>query len=304
MTMTVEERIHATPKEKRNLYQQYSLEDEIERLAYHYDVPCDFFAIITGGKWHTYSGSVFSPGDSMTKAQERKLDIFARLMQLKPGMKILDVGSGWGGPLVYLCHQYGVQGVGITVTEKQISFSEDRARHYGVNAQFYLSHWETFEHPTLFDAIFTDEVVVHFNDLSGFFKKCATLLQPDGLVVNKELHLTHGKFKDWSDPLGVHVNKVYGFTGNYRLLQEEIDCAQQGGFSLREKVDIPMEHYHHTVQHHWIKNLIDNRDILIDMTSEQHVRDFYKYLRCTLVSFKRNVFEQNILSFQKASNES
>ena len=76
MTMTVEERIHATPKEKRNLYQQYSLEDEIERLAYHYDVPCDFFAIITGGKWHTYSGSVFSPGDSMTKAQERKLDIF------------------------------------------------------------------------------------------------------------------------------------------------------------------------------------------------------------------------------------
>lgn len=303
MTVTVEDRINATPEAKRNLYQEYLLEDEIERLAYHYNVPCDFFAIITGGQWHTYSGSIFSPGDCMTKAQERKLDVFARLMQLKPGMQILDVGSGWGGPLVYLCHKYGVHGTGITVTEKQIPFSESRAKLYGVEANFVLSHWETFQHPTLFDAIFTDEVVVHFNDLSGFFKKCSALLKPGGLVVNKELHLTHEKFKDWSDPLGVHVNKVYGFTGNYRLLNEEVACAREGGFSLREKVDIPIANYSHTVQHHWIKNLLDNRDILTEMTSEQHVRDFYKYLRCTLVSFRRNVFEQNILSFQKVGDE-
>lgn len=303
MTLTVEERVNATPSENRNLYQEYRLEEEIERLAYHYNVPCDFFSIITGGQWHTYSGSIFSPGDSMTQAQERKLDVFARMMNLKPGMKILDVGSGWGGPLVYLCHKYGVQGVGITVTEEQIPFSKNRAKHFQVEADFSLSHWETFEHPTLFDAVFTDEVVVHFNDLSGFFKKCSKLLKPNGLVVNKELHLTHEKFKDWSDPLGIHVNKVYGFTGNYRLLNEEVACAHVGGFSLRERVDIPMANYSHTVQHHWIKNLLDNRDLLTEMTSEEHVRDFYKYLRCTLVSFRRNVFEQNILAFQRVGNE-
>lgn len=299
MDFSVEELVNATPNHQRDLYQRYEFAEEIQRLAYHYNVPCDFFAIVTGGRWHTYSCSIFHGDDDMTRAQERKLDEFARLMNLKPGMRILDIGCGWGGPLVYLCDKYRLQGVGITVTEQQIPFATKRAQDYKVDAKFILNHWEEFESAEPFDAIFTDEVVVHFHDLAGFFRKCRSLLKPNGKVVNKELHLTQERFRDWSDGLGQHVNKVYGFTGNYRMVHEEIDCAQQAGFQLLENFHVPMHHYTHTVQQHWIRNLLDYRDILVKMTSEKHVRDFYKYLRCTLVSFRSGVFEQNILSFRK-----
>ena len=295
----VEKLIQATPTKRRNLYQKYDIEEEIVRLAYHYNVPCEFFLIVTGGQWNTYSCSIFGANENMTQAQERKLDEFARMMKLKPGMRILDVGCGWGGPLTYLCKKYSCTGEGITVTHAQIPYAQNRAFNYGVNARFHLSHWETFKPKERFDAIFTDEVVVHFQDLQGFFKRCHAWLKPGGRVVNKELHLTEKRFADWSDPLGVHVNKVYGFTGNYRLLEDEVACAKSAGFEFVDRLDIDMKHYTHTVQKYWLHNLKLNRERLIKLTSEKHFNDFHKYLRCTLVSFRKNVFNQHILAFKK-----
>ena len=291
--------INATPIEKQNLYNKFEINEETQRLAYHYDVDSEFFIKVTGGAWNTYSCSIFKSGDTMTQAQERKLDIFAQLMGLSPGKRILDIGCGWGGPLTYLCHKYGVTGVGLTVTPAQIPYASTRAASYKVSADFIESHWENFHDEKGFDAIFTDEVVVHVHNFNDFFKKCHSLLRPKGVVVNKELHLTQERFKDWSDGLGVHVNKVYGFTGNYRLLEEEIDFGLSNGFYLKNIVPVAMKHYQETVGNHWIKNLKWHESELKRLTSEEHFNDFYKYLRCTMVSFRHDVFRQHMLVFQK-----
>ena len=93
--------LEKAPAEARDLYQQYSLDEEINRIAYHYEVEPEFFRIVTGGEWNNYSCSMWEEGFTLTQAQEKKLDEFARMMGLKKGMRILDVGCGWGGPLVY-----------------------------------------------------------------------------------------------------------------------------------------------------------------------------------------------------------
>ena len=79
----------------------YSVDEDMARTNTHYDLPAEFFATFTGGEWNTYSCNLWEDAASETESQERKLDLLAQLMDLQPGQRVLDVGSGWGGPLVY-----------------------------------------------------------------------------------------------------------------------------------------------------------------------------------------------------------
>ena len=71
------------------------------------------------------------------------------------------------GPLVYLCHKYGVTGHGITVSPMSIPVAEARAAKYGVDATFEVSHWKNLPEMETYDVIFTDETIVHFYHLGN-----------------------------------------------------------------------------------------------------------------------------------------
>lgn len=295
------EKLESAPLNARNLYQSYSFDEEVDRIAYHYEVAPEFFKLVTGGEWNVYSCSMWEEGFSLTQAQERKLDEFARLMGLKPGMRILDVGCGWGGPLVYLCHKYGVSGHGITISPMAIPVAEERAKKYGVNATFEVVHWKNLRSLQQFDCIYSDEVIVHFNDLDGFFRKANQLLKPGGVMVNKELHFRHSRHKHALDKLSQHINKVYAYTGNYRTLRDELELLDRNAFQLEEIVDIPIADYKKTIGEHWVKNLNDNRRVLEIMTSEQHVKDFKLYLRGICKIFAADVFGLHIVASRKTA---
>ena len=299
MQSTLTDILETASNEARNLYQQYDLEEETNRIAYHYEVDANFFKIVTGGQWNTYSCSMWEEGFSLTQAQEKKLDEFARMMNLKPGMHILDVGCGWGGPLVYLCHKYNVTGHGITISPMAIPVAQARAKKYEANCTFEVVHWQELRCEKQFDAIYSDEVIVHFNDLGGFFKKASQLLKPGGIMVNKELHFKHSKHKHAMDKLSQHINKVYAYTGNYRTLNDELALLDANYFALDEIVDIPISDYHKTISEHWLKNLNVNRQALVSMTSEKHVQDFKLYLKGICRIFSAGVFGLHIVKAKK-----
>ena len=119
---------------------------------------------------------------------ERKLDILAEMMELRPGMRIMDVGCGWGGPLTYLSTKYGVQGRGPDLSLSQKAAAEERIARHGADVEIVVSHWKDYVADEPFDAIYTDEVIVHFFDLGDFFKKVHGLLRDGGRMLNKELH--------------------------------------------------------------------------------------------------------------------
>ena len=168
----------------------YSTDDDKARINSHYDQSAEFFTTLTGGEWNVYSCNLWEQAETDTQSQERKLDLMAEMMQLRQGQRVLDVGCGWGGPLVYLSRRYGVSGIGITPAPRQVEYAKRRAARYGVPVEFRVSHWREFEDPQPFDAVYSDEVIVHFNDLHGYFEKARTLLKPGGVMLNKELHFT------------------------------------------------------------------------------------------------------------------
>src|SRR5262245_9701665 len=133
--------VRPTFEPERQLYQAYSTEEDIRRTNLHYEQPVEFFYQVTGGEWNVYSCTLWDDAKTETEAQERKLDQLAELLDLKPGQRIMDVGCGWGGPLVYLCTKYGVRGVGLTLSALQKQAADQRIARYGANAEVIVCHW-------------------------------------------------------------------------------------------------------------------------------------------------------------------
>lgn len=274
------------------------IQEDEERSRYHYQQDAEFYYLQTGGDWNVYS-CLYWPEEQATgtEAQTAKLDILARMMNLQPGMRILDVGCGWGGPLVYLCEKYGVTGVGITVTPSQRDAAEQRARKHGVDAQFHTVHWQNFHDEQGFDAIYSDEVIVHFHDLQGFFEHSWTLLKPKGMMVHKELHFTHERYMKL-DRTGDHIYKVFGSAGTYRLLGEELLMLNNSNFEMIELFHIPLSHYRRTVDF-WLANMFTHKTRMRELVGEQFYSDYRKYLKIVRWLMNTNTFSLDIVASRK-----
>ncbi|HEV3232513.1 MAG TPA: class I SAM-dependent methyltransferase [Candidatus Dormibacteraeota bacterium] len=264
-------------RDEHQLYHAYSIEEDQARTNVHYEQPKEFFYGFTGGEWNVYSCNLWEEGFDDTRAQEAKLDLMASLAGLRPGMRVLDVGCGWGGPLTYLCRRYDLCGVGLNLSPTQKLAADERIARHGVDAVVHTRHWAEFEDPEPFDAIVTDEVIVHFNDLGGFFRKAHSLLRDGGRMVNKELHLSHPRHA-LLERGGEFVSAIYGDTGNYRTLAEELALTYDAGFDNEIVRHIPRRHYETTIDH-WLANMFQNRESMVAASGEEHWRRFRIYLR-------------------------
>jgi cyclopropane-fatty-acyl-phospholipid synthase len=263
---------------EHQLYHAYSVDEDRERTNVHYELPLEFFETVTGGRWNVYSCNLWSEGIlDDTAAQEAKLDLIARLAGLRPGMRLLDVGCGWGGPLSYLCTTYDLEGVGVTLSPTQKAAADERIGVTGADAEVVLTHWQEYESSKLFDVVFTDEVIVHFNDLGAFFRFCHELLVPGGVMVHKELHLKHPRFAELERG-GEFVSEIYGDTGNYRTLGEELQLANGAGFDVERVHHIERSHYVATLDR-WIQSMDSSRERLTELVGESYFRAFRTYLR-------------------------
>jgi cyclopropane-fatty-acyl-phospholipid synthase len=273
------------PSGGNRFYQGYEVEEDIERTSSHYEKDPEFFLTFMGSKWHSYSCDLWEEGFDITQAEEKKFDKLALLMRLEPGMRILDVGCGWGGPIVYLCEKYGAVGNGITISPMQIPSAESRAARHGVDATFEVVHWKNLPEEEQYDVVFTDEVITHFNDIEEFFSKCHRVLKPGGMMVHKELHLTRADHAEMG-PASEHVHKLYGYTGNYRPLYQELQALDKTDFLLSDVFQMSMDHYYKTLDV-WLKNLFDNRERMKEITSPTFYKDFRAYLKAVRMIFTR-----------------
>jgi cyclopropane-fatty-acyl-phospholipid synthase len=284
----------APPPAGAGLYTRYDRSEEMARTTYHYEKPSEFFTTLTGGEWNVYSGLLWEDGFTVTQAQEKKLDCVAELLGLRPGMRVLDVGCGWGGPLVYLCRRYGVSGHGITITPGQLPIAQARAARHGVNARFEVRHWEDLPEVAAYDAIYSDEVLVHFPNLKVFFAKASAVLCPGGRMAHKELHLVNSRHATMSR-FGKQIHQVYGYSGHYVPLHAELSALDAAGFDLEHVVEIPLEHYHRTMLT-WLKHLAEGRARLTTLVGADVYRQYCIYLRGYRRMFDAGVFRLDVIS--------
>jgi cyclopropane-fatty-acyl-phospholipid synthase len=285
----------------KQFYQSYSTEEDKSRTNTHYEQPVAFFNAVTGGRWNVYSCNLWDDTDDQTASQEAKLDLMASLMNLQPGQRILDVGCGWGGPLTYLCKKYSVEGVGLTLSPSQRVFAQERADREGIRAEVIECHWRDYTDDRGFDIVYTDEVIVHFNDLGGFFQKAFDILKDGGRMVNKELHYTHSRYSEMTRGLS-HINEIYGSTGNYRTLADELGLSNAAGFEVQTIHQIPLAQYRRTMSQ-WMSNMKSNRAELEALVGPEYFKRFLMYLKiCHRIFYTQTMTMDIIISHKAATS--
>jgi cyclopropane-fatty-acyl-phospholipid synthase len=160
-----------------------------------------------------------------------------------------------------------------------------------------VCHWDDFDDGRGFDAVYTDEVIVHFNRLDEFFNKVRRLLRPGGLMVNKDVHYTRHDYLQMSRG-EVFINEIYGFTGNYRTLHEELRLVDEAGFELVWHEQIGRDHYQKTLSR-WLSNQFASRDRLVELVGKDFYDRFRIYLKLVRQGFNTPAVTIDVVTGRK-----
>ncbi|RDI98318.1 cyclopropane fatty acyl phospholipid synthase [Dyella solisilvae] len=146
----------------------------------HYDLGNDLFKAMLG-KRLVYSCGYWAQAGNLDDAQVAKLDLICRKLRLKPGQRVLDIGCGWGEALKYAAEAYGVQGVGITVSQEQADYASSLCA--GLPVEIRLQDYREVDEP--FDAIFSIGMFEHVGVLNyrTYFEVARRCLPDNGLFV-------------------------------------------------------------------------------------------------------------------------
>jgi cyclopropane-fatty-acyl-phospholipid synthase len=146
----------------------------------HYDLGNDLFRAMLGRRL-VYSCGYWETAQSLDAAQEAKLDLICRKLELEAGMKVLDIGCGWGEALKYAAERYGVRGVGITISIEQAEFARELCR--GLPIEIRVQDYREIDER--FDRIYSVGMFEHVGvkNYRGYFDVVRRCLADDGLTL-------------------------------------------------------------------------------------------------------------------------
>ena len=265
----------------------------------HYDLSDDFFALFLDPTW-TYSCAYFERDDmTLEEAQLAKIDLALGKLGLEPGMRLLDVGCGWGTTIIRAREKYDVDVVGLTLSEHQFGRVQSRldALDGDRKAEVRLQGWEEFDEPV--DRIVSIGAFEHFRRARHvpFFEKAYRLLPDDGTML---LHTIVGYGLDDLAEMGVAVDKrdaVFmrfiireifpgGELERPKTIQER---AQSVGFSV-DRVHSLQQHYARTLET-WTENLEARKEEALEIGGQEVYDRYMKYLSGCAKQFRRGTID-------------
>lgn len=165
---------------KAKLFNLQSRSRAFQVGEHHYNRGNDLYKAMLG-RHMTYSCGYWADAETLSEAQEAKLDLLCQMLELEPGLRVLDVGCGWGGFLKYAAESYGIKGVGITVSEEQANLAQKRCA--GLPIAIRLQDYRELE--DTFDRIVSVGMLEHVGpkNYRAFMETMKTALLPDGLLL-------------------------------------------------------------------------------------------------------------------------
>lgn len=282
---------HVTPNGKEH-------EPARDRAAirYHYDVGNDFYRLWLDERM-VYSCAYFEhPDYTLDDAQEAKLDLVCRKLRLRPGERFLDVGCGWGALVMHAARHYGVQAVGITLSEQQVELGRERIASAGLDDQCHVEIRDYRDAPQLgpFDKIASVGMVEHVGveKLPGYFAAVHASLEPGGLFLNhgivsvdaaREHHL-RDKVEERLWRRGSFIEQYVFPDGRLGPFHAIIQSAEREGFETRD-VESLREHYVLTLRE-WVRRLQACEREAIALVGEQTYRVWRLYMTASANQFR------------------
>jgi len=242
------------------------------------------------GESMTYSCAYWksdpSPSYTLADAQAAKHDLIARKLGLKPGMRLLDVGCGWGGMVLHAAANYGVTAVGVTLSREQLALAKTRVAEAGLEqmVDVRLLDYREIESAGLglFDAISSIGMAEHVGAVAfGEYAACLhSLLADGGRLLNHQISKPDGR-DDGGGPS--FIDRYIFPDGELLPVGHVIAALERAGFEVRD-VESLRENYTLTLLR-WIDNLRAHRDEMVKLAGQPRVRTWELYLAGSAAAF-------------------
>ena len=278
------------PEEEIRLHgRRHSRSRDAAAIAHHYDLSGDFYRLILGPAM-TYSCAVWEdPSVGLDAAQEAKYDLICRKLGLVPGMRLLDVGCGWGGMAMHAARNYGVRAVGVTLSREQAELARRRVADAGLadRVEIRLADYREVDDGP-YEAISSIGMFEHVgaDQLGRYFSRMHALLAPQGRLLN------HGI----SRPAGQGPIKPNSFLARYVFPDGELEeigtvvsAIQYAGLEVRH-VENLREHYALTLRA-WVRNLEESYTEAVRLAGAGRARVWRLYLASSALGFERGELE-------------
>lgn len=271
----------------------HSIARDRQAVTYHYDVANDFYALWLD-QHMVYSCAYFhAPDEDLDTAQARKLDYICRKLRLQTGERLLDIGCGWGGLVIHAAQQYGVEVLGITLSQPQADLANERIRAAGLSdrCRVEVRDYRQIDEPEGFDKLVSIGMFEHVGEalLPTYFRQAYRLLRPGGAFLN------HGIAKRATDPRpkSPTFSDHYVFPdGELVPINVSLHHAEHAGFEVRD-VESLREHYALTL-HHWVRRLEAQHDKALTIVDEPTYRIWRLFMAGSAYGFEQgrlNVYQ-------------
>ncbi|MEV4246286.1 class I SAM-dependent methyltransferase [Streptosporangium canum] len=266
---------------------RHAKQRDAEAIHHHYDVSNRFYEWVLGPSM-AYTCAVFPSEEStLEEAQHAKFDLVAKKLGLKPGMRLLDVGCGWGGMVMHAAREYGVKGLGVTLSRQQAEWAQKAIAEEGLGdlAEVrYMDYRDVKE--SGFDAVSSIGLTEHIGkeQLPFYFRFLYDKLTPGGRILNHCITRPTGTEKTIN--AGGFINRYVFPDGELESVGYLARQMEDLGFEIRHEENL-REHYAQTLRY-WCANLDEHWDEAVEEVGQGTARVWRLYMAGCVVGFERN----------------
>ena len=272
-------------------------------VSHHYDVGNDFYRLVLGPSM-VYSCAYWTrpPGDGYTldDAQRDKLDLVCTKLGLRPGMRLLDVGCGWGSLAIRAASTYGVTVVGVTVSQEQAALARQRVREAGLEDRVEIRLQDYRDvHDGPYDAISSVGMSEHVgrSRLVTYAQTLFDQLAPGGRLLNHAIASVRTLPRAGRAEPGFIDSYIFP-DGELTTLSTTLDALEQVGFEVRDSEAL-REHYGRTLRA-WVDNLRPRWPEAVALVGEARARTWLLYLAACALAFEHgNITIHQVLAVRQ-----
>lgn len=265
---------------------RHSKARDAEAIHHHYDVSNRFYELVLGPSM-AYTCAVFPSEDAtLEEAQLEKFDLVCRKLGLKPGDRLLDVGCGWGGMVRHAAEHYGVQALGVTLSEHQATWAQESIKAQGLDhlAEVRFGDYRDVEEGD-FDAVSSIGLLEHIGvrNYPDYFTFLQGKLRVGGRMLNHCITRRDGSL---SAKAGAFIDRYVFPDGELAPVGPIVTAMHDNGLEVRHVEDL-REHYALTLRE-WCRNLEAGWDDALGEVSLGVAKVWGLYMAGSRLAFERN----------------
>ena len=278
---------------QKALQQSNRVRRAYRNVSHHYDLDEWLFRrFLDRGMF--YSCAYFErPDMTLEEAQEAKCRMIARKLRLEPGMRVLDIGSGWGGLAMHLAHEHGVSVDGLTLSREQLRVAREECTQRGLEGQVAFHFRDYREHRGQYDRIVSVGMFEHVGQpyYGAFFQQLNDLLREDGIALLHTIGRTTGPgtTNAWL--------RRYIFPGGYTPALSELSAAIEPTPLMVTDLEVWRLHYADTLAE-WLRRFQSVRAEVAERFDERFCRMWEFYLASCEGTFRH--WDQVVFHVQMA----